>query len=347
VIQTDIEQKVPIYRLNPQYIHYGLHTWSGRFTDDLVNLLGKPPRLVTEPITGWHEDLAYSVQYILEETVCELVRWGMQKTNNTNLCVGGGVGLNVKLNSSLFNLKEVESIFAHPLCNDSGAAAGAALAACWELTGAKPKRLNSLALGNEYADDEIEKILDQCQVEYSKQEDIADVTAQLLANGKIVGWFQGRMEAGPRALGNRSILANPRDGFVKERINNIIKYREVWRPYCPSIIADEACKYLEKYDKSPFMNIAFYANEQMKQQAPAIVHVDGTTRIQMVFEEDNPLFYRLLSLFRQKTELPILLNTSFNIKGEPIVCTVYDALRTYFGTGLDALACGPYLLKKK
>jgi carbamoyltransferase len=335
------------YRLDPAYIYYGNHAWSERFTDSLVELLEHPMRLPQEPITDWHEDLAYVVQQELENAVCRLVEWGVNEVGVHNVCVGGGVGLNVKMNSRLFSLGCVHDLFAQPLCSDGGASVGAALGACWQLLGKRPERLKTLALGFGESDEAIERTLVVCGIPYEKANNIADVVAEELARGRIVAWFQGRMEAGPRALGQRSILADPRRPDIRDRVNGAVKFREYWRPFCPSIPAEDACKYFNTFTDAPFMNIAFEASEALVRDAPAIVHVDGTVRVQLVHQEVLPLFHALLKAFERRTGVPVLLNTSFNVKGEPIVCTISDALRTFFASGLEVLAAGSFVVRKR
>jgi len=334
------------YRVDPTYIHYGPRSYSERFTDKLVELFDRKPRLSEEEITQWHENLAYAVQKKLEESVERLIRWAIRETGIRKVCISGGVGLNVKMNSSLFLLPEVDDVFAHPLCSDGGAAVGAALAACFERSGARPERLETLALGLEESNKTIERALKVARLEYEKPDDICEAVADQLAKGRIVGWFQGRMEAGPRALGQRSILADPRNVENRDKVNAIIKFREYWRPFCPSMTAEAASKYFGRYTNAPFMIIAFSANERLKQDAPAIVHVDGTSRVQMVHRDTLPRFHQLLKAFEKRSGVPVLLNTSFNVKGEPIVCTIQDALRTFWSTGLEILAAGDFLIRK-
>jgi carbamoyltransferase len=170
--------------------------------------------------------------------------------------------------------------------------------------------------------------------------------ADELAAGRIVGWCQGRMEAGPRALGQRSILADPRRVENRDKVNAIIKFREYWRPFCPSMTAEAAPGYFDVFTDAPFMIIAFEANERLRKEAPAAVHVDGTARVQLVHADVLPRYHRLLRAFEARTGVPVLLNTSFNVKGEPIVCTVRDALRTFWSTGLDVLAAGSFIVRK-
>lgn len=334
------------YRLDPSFIHYGPHSYSERYTDKLVELLGRPPRLASEKIEKWHEDLAFAVQEGLETAVTRLIRWGLKEVSTQNVCISGGVAHNVKMNSRIFLMAGVTDVFAHPLCNDSGAAMGASLHACFTDTHQKSEPLRSLALGPEFGDDEIETALKSCGIRYEKCVDIAETTARELANGKVVGWFQGRMEAGPRALGQRSILADPRSIDSRDRVNAIIKFREYWRPFCPSLLYEAAPRYLKKWVDAPFMIIAFEASDALQKDAPAIVHVDGTARVQLVKHETHPLYHKLIADFGALSGVPVLLNTSFNVKGEPVVCTIHDALRTFFATGMECLSIGSFLLHK-
>lgn len=332
------------YRIDPDYIHYGAHTYSHRYTDKLVELFGQPPRISTDDYSSWHEDLAFAVQFHLERVVTGLIQWGIAKTGLSRITIGGGVGLNVKMNSRIFDLPEVADVWANPLCSDGGAAVGAALAANFMATGAKPKKLVRLNYG--YVEDDIEAILRQSKVAYQRSDNIARESARLIAGGKVVGWFQGGMEAGPRALGQRSILADPRDVASRDKVNAIIKFREYWRPFCPSMLAERAADYLESYTEAPFMVIAFKATEKLRVDAPAVVHVDGTARVQLVEKQILPGYHELISEFEKLTGVGVVLNTSYNIKGEPIVCTLRDALRTFWSTGLDALAAGDFLILK-
>jgi len=334
------------YRVDAHFIHYGGHTYSDRYTDALVELLGRKPRLAHEEITPWHEDVAFAVQAKLEESVEALIRWAVDTTGIADVCVGGGVGLNVKMNSRLFQMTGVHDVFAQPLCSDGGAAAGAALAAWSAATGGRPARLRTLALGHEESEADIERALETAGLEYERPTDPCAAVAEELARGRIVGWFQGRMEAGPRALGQRSILADPRQTGNRDRVNAIVKFREYWRPFCPSMTAEAAPRYFDRYTDAPYMIIAFPANERLRREAPAVVHVDGTARVQLVHRDVLPRYHRLLSEFERLTGVPVLLNTSFNVKGEPIVCTIHDALRTFWSTGLDVLAAGDFIVRK-
>jgi carbamoyltransferase len=335
------------YCLDPQYIHYGEHSYSERFTDGLADLLKAPPRVPTGELTDWHSDLAYEVQFALEACVLRLATWAVKKTGSTIVCTSGGVAHNVKMNSSLLTIGGVDSVFPHPLCSDPGGAAGAALLACFAATGAVPEVLTTVAVGPEVRDAEIGQALVNAKCVFTRPRDICKAVAQELACGRIVAWCQGRMEAGPRALGQRSILADPRHVKIRDRVNAAIKYREPWRPFCPSMKADAASRYFIRYCKAPFMTLAFPVTDCARIEIPGVVHVDGTARVQFVERDIQPLFYQLLDEFEKLTGIPVLLNTSFNVKGEPIVCTANDALRTFWSTGLDSMALGGFLLQKE
>ena len=338
--------KTSMYEINPYFIHYGSHTYSGRFTDKLVKLLGRPKKS-KDNFSNYHKDLAYEVQRLLEECVLKLCKKYYKITGIRNICLGGGVGLNVKLNSKIFNEKFVENIFPNPLCPDSGASVGAGLLADVKLNKSKIKPLKTLSLGPDYKARYIEKLLKENQIKFTKPKNIYNYTAKLLANKKVIGWFQGRMEAGPRALGNRSILGDPRNISTRDKINKIIKYREMWRPFCPSFLADKVSNFFCKSYDSKFMTISFDAKNNLKKIAPAIVHVDKTCRIQSVDKKYNSKFYKLIQEYYKITKVPALLNTSFNIKGEPIVCSPNDALRTFFSTGIDVLVLEGFIILKK
>jgi carbamoyltransferase len=335
------------YRLDPRYVHYGPHTWSGRFTDHLATLFGRPPRARCQAVEQWHMDLAAAAQRALERAACRLVSWAVRETGAHDLCVGGGVGMNVKMNAAIAALPEVNRVFAHPGCADNGAAAGAALAACYADTGRLPRPLRTMALGPAYGRDDVLHALRTTGCRFVELDDPCDAVARDLADGLVVGWFSGRMEAGSRALGHRSILADPRSPGIRDRVNAVIKHREPWRPFAPSVPDETADAYSdEDRGDGRFMTMAFPANELMRQHAPAVVHVDGTSRIHRVVRADNPVFHRLIESFGNLTGVPVLLNTSFNVAGEPIVCTPTDALRTFWGSGLDVLVLENFVVRK-
>jgi carbamoyltransferase len=280
----------------------------------------------------------------LEETVKKIVTRAINKYKRKNIALAGGVSMNCKMNGSILYDTPAEDVFAFPVSNDAGGAIGAAM----HLTGSKAiKKLNHAYYGPSFSADKILNILENLKVPFSEPESIALKTAKLLEEGKLVGWFQGRMEFGPRALGDRSILANPLYPDIKDKINKTVKFREPWRPFCPSILNEHRSNYMEKDKESPFMIIAHRLQKNHRGTLSSICHIDGTIRPQTVSQEQNNLFYELLMEFERLTGYGVLLNTSFNVQGEPIVCNPTEAVRCFYGNGLDALAIGPYLLEKK
>ena len=334
------------YELDPSFIHHGAHTYSTRYTDKLPEHLGVEPRLGTAPLTKLHEDLAFEAQRALEETVLRLLSHVRAESGLKNLCIGGGVGLNVKMNSRILKSGLFDEVFPHPIPNDSGLSIGAAIGEWTRVTGTRPEPLKHVYLGPSYSDEAIEDQVRSCGLSYRKCDDIATETAKLLADGKIVAWFQGAMEGGPRALGGRSILGDPRDVSTRDRVNSAIKFREYWRPFCPSMSDKAASQLLDKCTTAPYMVLAHDATDEAHKLVPAIVHVDGTARTQTVNADTNPRYHALLMAFEKLAGVPVLLNTSFNIKGEAIVCSPRDAIRTFSSTGIDALAIGSLLLEK-
>lgn len=332
---------------DPYLISMGERSHSSYFPDKLVDHMGRKPRAENDEITQWHINCAYEVQQLLESIVQDMTRHHVGETGIRNLVVTGGVGLNVKMNGNLFMSGLVDDLFVHPLCSDTGICIGAAMA--HELAAGnrvEPIALDNVSYGPEWSDDEIESILEACKLAYAVSENLEAEVASHIAAGRIVGWFQGRMEAGPRALGCRSILADPRSVESRDRVNAVVKFREFWRPFCPSMTEATAERFLVKHTRAPFMIITFEATQEARERAPAIVHVDGTCRVQIVNESANARYFKLLREFEAITGIGCLLNTSFNVKGEPIVCTPHDAIRTFFATGLDALAIGRFLIVK-
>ncbi|MFI6743429.1 carbamoyltransferase [Nonomuraea sp. NPDC050451] len=336
----------PEYRLDPAYIHNGRHSTSGRFTDQLTELFGRDPRQPDAPMTQWHMDLAYTAQRSLEDTVCRLVGWAIEKTGVINVSLGGGVAHNVKLSLALSDRTRAERVFAHPLCGDSGAAAGAALALS-RADGYDPEPLTTVALGPHWSDEEVERELGRFGCRYRIPADLPGEVAGALADGAVVGWAQGRLEAGHRALGQRSILADPRRVEARDRVNSAIKMRENWRPFCPAMPAGDAHRYLVGDSDYRFMTATCRATDALSRLAPAVVHVDGTVRPQVVDRELQGLFHELLTRFGERTGVPVLLNTSFNLAGEPIVSSVADAVRTFWSSGLDLLVVGRCVVDKR
>lgn len=335
------------YRVDPTYVYYGPRTHSRKFTDRLTDLLG-PPRLPDAPLTAYHQSVAYEAQKLLEEVAVGLTLRLLERTGTEDLCLSGGVVMNCKMNGVLSNLPGVRNVFINPASHDSGAAMGAAVLAHIELGGVPAVApLRHAAWGPEFTDAQIEAALRHCHLRHRRCANIAETTAELLAAGKIVGWFQGRAEFGARALGGRSILASPLIRDMKDVINARVKYREGFRPFAPSMIEEVRDRYLVNPKDSPFMILAYEMKDEYKELLPAVVHVDGTVRPQTVSRAVQPLYWSMLGAFGRRTGHPIVLNTSFNIKGEPIVNSPLEAIRCYFSTGMDALAIGNFLLTKE
>lgn len=294
------------------------------------------------------EDFAAEVQRISEEQAFNIILPWLAKENTRHLVCSGGCFLNVKLNQKLWYQGVLDTQWIYPNPGDAGLAVGASLYVHYQRNPTEQhKCLDNLYFGPEYSDDEIKTILDERAIEYTYYENIEEVTAKYLAKNLAVGWFQGRMEAGPRALGNRSILMSPIDPRNKDRINAKVKYREKFRPFCPSINDEAYDDYLVNARDELFMVSSFEAKDGMRGRIPAVIHEDNTARPQRVKKGINPRYHKLIAEFGKMTGEPILLNTSFNIKGEPIVCTPREALKCFYDTGLDLLVMGNFLVKKK
>lgn len=306
-----------------------------------------PPRLKGQSISKHYMDIASSLQSVTEDVICHMAGWLAEHTGGRNLCLSGGVTLNGVANASILKRKIFDNIFIDPAADDSGTSLGAALYLHNKQYAVEKTGISNAFWGPEYDDQEILNILKRNKISFEKHENISEKCAELLAKGKLIGWFQGRMEWGPRALGNRSILADPRKAEMKDVVNSSIKYREEFRPFAPAVLKEQADEYFEMpQEEIPFMNIVVPVKEGKREIIPAVTHVDGSARVQTVTKEFNPLFRELIDEFGKITGVPVILNTSFNVKGEPIVCTPDDALRCFYGTGLDCLALGKYLVKK-
>ncbi len=306
-----------------------------------------PRRVPESEIDARHKDTAFAVQDACERAMLALARRAVETTRCRNLCLAGGVALNSKANGKIAASGLVDQIFIQPAAGDDGVCLGAALAPCLEAGGRLPIcKMRHAYLGPENADAEIEKVLRTYKLRYTRVADPAVVAAQMLADGKILGWFQGRMEFGPRALGGRSILADPRDPEMNAKVNNAVKFREWWRPFAPSLLAESAGEYLEQVSDSPFMILTAQVRPEKRAVIPAVTHVDGSARPQTVTRDVNPLYWRLIKEFGDRTGVPVIMNTSFNLGGEPIVASPTDAVRTFFSSGMDALIIGEYMVEK-
>ena len=319
------------------------------YSEKLVELLG-PPRRREGPVEARHQDIAASLQAVTEAAMLRLARAARAATGRKNLCMAGGVAYNCVANAKIKQANIFEGIFIQPAAGDDGAAMGAALWASHALNGA-PRRhgAHDTLLGPTFTAAEIVAELEQFGVSYKRFDDDESLCARvaaLIAADMVVGWCQGRMEFGPRALGARSILANPRNPEMKDILNARVKFREEFRPFAPAVTEAAAADYFELEGISPFMLMTPRVRPGRGAEIPSVTHVDGTARVQTVSPVHQPLFHRLIEKFGELTGTPVLINTSFNIRGEPIVCTPGDALRCFLGTDIDFLAIGPFLVSK-
>jgi carbamoyltransferase len=312
----------------------------------MTPLLGEA-RSAESEIDGRHKNIAHAVQDYCEQAMMSVVRMAVEKTRCRSLCLAGGVALNSKANGKILASGLVDKIFVPPGAADDGVAVGAALAPYLDGGGRLPnKAMRHAYLGPAFDDAAIESTLQKYKLRYKRVADVAGTAAELLSKGRILGWFQGRMEFGPRALGSRSILADPRDPKMTEKVNNAVKFREWWRPFAPSLKKEAASEFLESATDSPFMVLTAQVRPEKRKVIPAVTHVDGSARPQTVEKEVNPLYWRLIDEFGKRTGVPVIMNTSFNLRGEAIVHTPTDAVRTFFSSGMDVLVIGGFLVEK-
>ncbi len=359
------------FRLDLSYFDYctGLRMTSDKFH----GLFGGPPRKPDEPLTQRHMDLAASVQRVLEETVLRLTRTLARETGIPNLCLAGGVALNCVANGKVLRDGAFQHLWIQPAAGDAGGALGAAYAVYHRLC--ERPRLGNVQdlmqggfLGPSYTQEEIERRLNAAGALYHvlSESDLIEAAVAAIVEGKAVGWFQGRMEFGPRALGARSILGDARSPQMQSLLNLKVKFRESFRPFAPSVLREDVSDWFELDADSPYMLIVADVLERRRRamseeekalfgidklnvprsEIPAVTHVDYSARIQTVHEETNPRYYALISTFKRLTGCPVIVNTSFNVRGEPLVCTPEDAFRCFMGTEIDVLAIGNCLLKK-
>ncbi len=309
--------------------------------------LGRPNRRPDQPVEQFHKDVARSAQAVFEDCLLALInRLKAMAPASRNLCFAGGVALNCSGNRRLLYSGQFDNIFVPPVASDRGLAIGCAYLGAVHV-GDKPWPLLDGYLGSAYSDDSIRAELDGNGVSYEEVDDPAEAGADLLASGKIVGWFQGRSEAGARALGNRSIIAAAGDTKMRDLVNARIKYREEFRPFAPSAVHESSEGYFKTQGKDfPYMCFTVDVEESKRESIAAVTHVDGTARLQTVRSSNNEVYYALIKGFAKRTGVPVILNTSFNLKGQPIVETPRDALMTFFGCGLDALVLGNVVVRK-
>jgi carbamoyltransferase len=323
-------------------------TGGGTYTIERSRLTERfgPARERGGPMEQAHLDLACSLQLVLEETVVELARWLRDASGARVLCMAGGVALNCVMNARVRDEGMFDRVWVQPAAGDAGTALGAALLVDARMRGATShESMRHAYLGPGYDDTEIESVLRWSRLPYHREHDIAERTAQVLSENRIVGWFQGAMEFGPRALGARSIVASPIDPGMQGRLNEL-KDREDFRPVAPVVIEEEAGRWFENAGESPFMLFTFGVRAERADRIPAVRHVDGTARVQTIRRDQSARYYDLLRAFQRHTGVPVLVNTSFNARGEPIVCTPRDALETFWTSPLDALAIGSFLVEK-
>lgn len=307
-----------------------------------------PSRRPGSPFEQRHYDVARSLQEVLEETALALAEWLHRTSGSPNLCMAGGVALNCVMNAFLRDRGPFRSIWVQPAAGDAGTAMGAALAVDAEQrppVGPRAFRMEHAFWGPSYDEAELESVLRRAKLPFRRLVDVEGETAELLARDYILGWFQGAMEFGPRALGSRSILASPINPTMQDRLNDI-KDREDFRPVAPVVLEEAAAQWFEGAARSPFMLFTYPVRPDRANRIPAVRHVDGSARIQTISREQHPRYYGLIKAFEARTGVPVLVNTSFNTRGAPIVCTPRDAVEAYCSSPLDALMIGPFLLTK-
>ena len=361
------------FKLNQDYFSYatGLTMTNEKFN----NLFGEKPRnRKNERITQFHMDVAASIQNVTEEVMLKMSRSLRKEYNLKNLCLAGGVALNCVANGKILEEKIFEKIWIQPAAGDAGGSLGAALA-LWYIEKDKERKVYNFDqmqgsyLGPEYFQDEIDKNLKEIGANYDvlNEEELLNKTVEDLSKGKAIGWFQGRMEFGPRALGGRSILGDPRSETMQRDLNLKVKYRESFRPFAPSVLSDDVSEWFNINEESPYMLLVSNINKNKqiemnndqkklfginklnvkRSEIPAVTHVDYSARIQTVSEKNNPKYFKLLKKFKEKTGCPVLINTSFNVRGEPMVNTPIDAFNCFMGTSLDILVIGNSYLRKE
>ena len=336
------------FRVNMEFFNYcaGLTMTNARFHA----LFGGSPRRPEDEFTQHHKDVAASIQAVLEDVVLTMARWLRQETGMRNLCLAGGVALNCVANGRLLREGGFENLWIQPAAGDAGCAVGAALAVWHEFLGqrraAGEDRMKGALLGPGYTQEEIERALQAAGARYQvlDEAELLATTVQALTEEKAVGWFQGRMEFGPRALGARSILADARSASMQTTLNLKVKRRESFRPFAPAVPEESAREWFDLPVESPYMLLVA---DVLRREIPAVTHVDGSARIQTVTREQNPRFHALLRAFETRTGCPVLVNTSFNVRGEPIVCTPADAFACFMNTEIEALAIGNCYLRKE
>jgi len=351
------------YKVDPSFTRLGGHYYHSRFTDKLVKFITdydstmvplsygekieNKGRITSSYLQDKYVDLAWAVQETLERATISLVNDAVDKYKIRNLCLAGGVALNCKMNGSILEKTKIENLFVQPASSDDGVSLGAAMFIAQKLGDNVRNNLIHSRFGVSYSNTEVEEVLKNLNIRYRKSNKISVEVANYLADNKIVAWHQGPMEFGPRALGGRSILANPFEENARDKVNERVKFRESWRPFCPSLTADSFSEYLKSAStNAPFMIVAYRATQKLSNSCPAVVHVDGTVRPQTVTSSSNPKYYEMINYFGQLTGHPVVLNTSLNVRGEPICCSPFDSLKCFFTSGIDILAIEDFIIDK-
>lgn len=327
--------------------HYKPGSHVGYMSRKFLDRFG-PPRQKGEPIERRHENIAASAQVAVEETALHIAKDLHERTGLRRLCMAGGVALNCSMNGRLLRDSPFDEIFVQPAAGDDGTGLGGAFQLYHELTGVgRSFVMRDARIGPSFSNAQIKDFLDRAKIPYETPASVIERTADLLAEGNIVGWFQGGAEFGPRALGARSILADPTRPDMKDLINTYVKHREEFRPFAPSCLEERAPEYFEGCTTSPFMLFVYRVKPEMRAKVPAITHVDGTARVQTVAKDVHPQYHALIEAFERRRGVPMVLNTSFNVMGEPIVNAPADAVRCFYSTGIDALAIGDFVVTKR
>jgi len=335
------------YKFNPNFSFAGNRSKGLVFSDELEQLLG-PARCYNEEITQRHKDIAFMAQKTLEDITFKIAQNIAQQDNfKGNLCIAGGVGLNCKMNYNFLKIDAVKNIYIPPFTNDTGSALGAAQSIAFKNKQFKREEIRHAYWGPKYTNEEIEIVLKKTGLKYTKEQDISKKIAELLVENKVVAWFQGRMEVGSRALGARSILANPSNPKIRDIINEKVKNRELWRPFAASFLDEKQKDFFLKKIEAPFMTLAMEVKDESLDNIASAIHIDKTTRPQIVQKKTNLKYWKLIKYFGDISGIYAVLNTSFNLKEEPIICTPEQALKSFLISNIDALAIEDFLIIKR
>ncbi len=342
VIRVDRES----FEVDPRYCLLGPHNEGKHYSDHMIELFGEPRRY-GQPLEGREKDIAFAAQTKLEEAALAMVRRANSRNPSPNLCLAGGVALNCKMNGTLRGAEGIEGFFVQPSSSDAGSALGAAILISTQAGEWKNERLTNVFYGPSFDDDAIREKLDNAGVRYSAVGELPERVARAVSENQIVAIYRGAMEFGARSLGHRSIVANPLNPDMKDIVNARVKFREGWRPFCPSMTREAAARYLTPADdEAPFMIVAYEMREEMRAALPSVVHCDGSIRSQTVDRSVEPFWWECIDQFGKLTGEPIVMNTSLNVRGQPIVESPHEALACFFSTGLDAMAIGNYWVEK-